>query len=226
MPRAFTAYLEQYALASLEKQDKLAMVIGEHLHELDLDAGTIRFSREQEFPMQVLGTESDNTFSWLWAWADEQTEIPENLLDASRRLREWGTREGLAEFASPSVDLDTADGNAIALISSEVARASCFYRDSYEGGAAYLLLFDKVIDSLPSFDRSRLVRRLSDLLSRYDLNHRNTLVSYLRLKGLSPSEENLLISCELESRERLVAEFDHRGLLTKVNGVPFLEESQ
>ncbi len=226
MQQAFTAYLEQYALVSLEKQDRMAMLIGEHLHELDLDAGTIRFSSELVFPMQVLGTESDNTVTWLWAWADEQTEIPDNLLDASRRLRDWGSKEGLNEFTSPSIDLDRADGNAIALIASQVAGASCFYRDSYEGGAVYLLLFDKTIDSRPSFDRTRLVRGLSDILSRYDLNHRNTLESYFRLKGLSPSAQDLVISCELDSGERLVAEFDRKGRLTKINGAPFLTEPE
>ncbi len=109
---SFQTYLERYALLSLEKQDKLEALIGEHLHELDLDAGTIRFDRFQ-FPMQVIGTESDNTLTWLWAWSDEQTEIPSNLMQSAIQLRTWGSAEGLPEFTLPSVDLNIADGNAI-----------------------------------------------------------------------------------------------------------------
>ncbi len=217
---SFQTYLERYALLSLEKQDKLEALIGEHLHELDLDAGTIRFEGFQ-FPMQVIGTESDNTLTWLWAWSDEQTEIPSNLMQSAIQLRAWGSAEGLSEFTMPSVDLNKADGYGISLVASEVCRASCFFRDDYEGGAVFLLLFDSMIDNGPSFDRQRLVRRLADLFSRYDLNHRNTLLFYLTAKKLSPAAEGNVINCELESGERLLAEFDEAGRLTMVNGAAF-----
>ncbi len=216
----FQTYLERYALLSLEKQDRLDTLIGEHLHELDLDAGVIRFDRYQ-FPMQVIGTESDNSLTWLWAWSDEHTELPANLLQSAIQLRAWGSSEGLFEFTMPSVDLNRADGYAISLISAEVCRASCYYRDSYEGGAVFLLLFDTLIDGGPSFDRQRLVRRLADLLSRYDLNHRNTLLYYLMAKKLSPVTEGTTIGCELESGERLIAGFDEAGRLKTVNGAAF-----
>src|SRR5512147_3313404 len=165
----FLSYLERYALLSLEKQDKLESLIGEHLHDLDLDAGTIRFDTLQ-CPVQVLGTESDNTLTWLWAWADEQSEIPANLIQSAIQLRIWGAEAGVPELTMPSVDLNKADGHAIAMIASEVCKASCYYRDGYEGGAVFLLIFDKTIDNQPPFDRRRLLARLADLLSRYDLN--------------------------------------------------------
>ncbi len=213
-------YLERYALITLEKQDKLESLIAESIHELDLDTGKIRFN-DLAFPMQVLGTESDNTLTWLWAWADEQTEISSSLMQSSIQLRNWGVTEGIPEFTTPSLDLGRADGNVIALISAEVCKASGYYRDSYEGGAVLLLLFDSIIDSQPPFDRGRLVRRMSDIFSRYDLNHRNALLSYLRLKRLSPAEERDTVNCELESGERLNAEFDAAGRLIMVNGTSF-----
>jgi hypothetical protein len=215
---ALTDYLEQYALIALEKQDKFAILIGEHTYDLDLESGKIRFNDNLEFSYQVLGTESDNTLIWLWAWADEQTEeIPVNLLQASRQLREWGSSKGIQEFTLPSVDLDRADGHVLSMIATEVCGASCYYRDAYEGGAAFVLIFDKRIDVQPSFDLSRLSRRFLDLISHYELNHRKVLSSYLRIKGLSPSETGPLITCELESGERLSAEFDEAGRLKLFN---------
>ncbi len=213
-------YLERYALITLEKQDKLESLIGESMHELELEAGIIRFN-DLQFPMQVLGTESDNTLTWLWAWSDEQTEIPSTLMQSAIQLRIWGANEGIPEFTLPSLDLNRADGHLIALIGAEICKASCYYRDCYEGGAAILLLFDKLIDNQPPFDRERLLRRLSDIISRYEINHRNALLSYLRLKKLSPAEERNLVSCELESGERLNAEFDTAGRLIVVNGAAF-----
>src|SRR5208283_456958 len=113
------AYLEKYGLLSLEKQDKLAFLIGEHIQQLDLDEGKIRFD-SLEFPFQVLGTESDNTVTWLWAWAEDQEEIPVNLIAASLELRNWGSSAGIPEFSISSVDLNKADGFLFSLIASEV----------------------------------------------------------------------------------------------------------
>jgi len=210
--------LEQYALISLEKRDKLERLVSEHIYELDLDTRTIRFSNGLEISYQVLGTESDNTLSWLWAWAEEQTEVPMNLLSSAFKLKDWGEREQISEFFSPSVDLTLADGHAIALVSSQICNASSFYRDDYEGGAAFLLLFDNRIDSQPSFDRARLTQQFSELISRMELNHRNTFLSYFLLKGLSPVEKGSLIACELENGEQVIAEFDEAGKVIMLNG--------
>jgi hypothetical protein len=214
-----TEYLEQYALTSLEKQDKLALLLGDHTYVLDLDTGKIRFNDDIEFSYQVLGTESDNSLIWLWAWADEQTdELPVDLLQASRELRDWGLREGVEEFTHPSVDLHNADGHLISMIASGICRASCYHRDAYEGGSAFLLLYDKLIDAQPFFNLSRLSRCFLDLISRYEINHRNVLLSYLRTRGLSLIEKGSAITSELDTGEQLSAEFDNTGRLTRLNG--------
>jgi len=211
------AYLEQYGLISLEKQDRFAYLIGEHMYEFDLDNGKIRFN-DVDFPIQVLGTESDNTLTWLWAWADEQTEIAEHLTTASQELRDWGRNKGVEEFIVPSVTLDRADGHAFSIIASEVCKASCYYRDIYEGGALFVLIFDKRIDNQPSFDITRISKRLLYLISRYELNHRNILLSYFNIKGLIPIEHGHSISGSLETGELLSAEFDENGRLRSLNG--------
>jgi len=216
----FTTYLEQYSLAALEKQDKLEQLLGDDFFELDLDAGKIRLGA-RNIPTQVIGTESDNTLTWLWAWADEQTEIPSSLLQSAIQLRNWGGNSNLPEFIQPSVDLIHADGNAIAMISSQVCKASCFYRDAYEGGAVFHLLFDREIVCQPPFDRARLFLRISDLFSRYELNHRNTMEAYCKSAGLSYRADVNSLNCELATGERMVVEFDESGRLVMFNGAPF-----
>jgi hypothetical protein len=214
-----TKYLEQTALVSLEKQDKLASLLGDYTYVLDLDSGKIRFNDNFDVTCQVLGTESDNTLIWLWAWADEQTEeVPVELLQASRELRDWGSHEGVQEFTLSAVELHKADGHLLSMIAGELCKASCYFRDAYDGGSAFFLLFNKLIDAQPGFDLSRLSRRFLDLISRNDLNHRNTLLSYLRIRGLSYEEKGTAITCEFDSGDRLSAEFDHEDRLTRLNG--------
>ncbi len=213
---ALTTYLEKFALISLEKQNKLVQLIGQHMQQLDFDKGIIRFD-DMEFPFQIIGTESDNTLTWLWAWAEEQTEIPDNLLAASLELRTWGDSEGIAEFTMPSVDLNTADGFRIALIATAVCKASGYYRDVYEGGSLFILLFDARIDNQPSFDLAQLSRHFLTLLSHTELNHRNVLLNYFAMKGLAFNEGISRIACVLETGELLKAEFNASGQLQILN---------
>lgn len=208
-------HFEQYALLSLEKQDKLSRLIGEHYADLDLDAGKVRFGGELEFPFQVLGTESDNTLTWLWAWSEEQAEMPENLLRSAKELRAWGEREGISEFSEPEIDLNRADGQMISLIASAVGKASCYYRDSYQGGALFLLLFGEAINSQPPFDHGQLVHHLSELALTYDFNQRKALLSYLRARNLTFVESGRAVTGKLGSGEMVDMEFDDQGKLLK-----------
>ncbi len=213
-----TVYLEQYALLSLEKQEKLATLVSEHTSELDLDSGKIIFNSGLAVPFQVLGTESDNTLTWLWAWAEEQIEISEHLLTSSLQLKDWGKREGIEEFTIPSVDLGRADGHVLSLISSQVSSASCYYRSPYEGGAVFVLIFSEVVDRQPPFGIDGLSRQFTDLISRYEFNHRNALVSYLRANNLSFTEKGPFVSAKLITGEKLIAEFDGQGRLKTIDG--------
>ncbi len=220
----FISYFEQYALLSLEKQEKLVRLIGEHTAELDLDSGKIIFDNGLDLPFQALGTESDNTLTWLWAWAEEQTEIPENLLTSSLQLKEWGKREGIAEFVIPSVDLNRADGHVLSLIAAEINEASCYYRSSYEGGSVFVLIFSEAVDRQPPFALAGLSRQFTDLISRYELNHRNALVFYLCANNLSFNEKGPFVTAELATGERLTAEFDEQGRLKSLNGTLMASE--
>jgi hypothetical protein len=216
---SLTKYLETYALISLEKQEKFSRLIGEHSAEIDIDSGRIRFSASYEVPFQVLGTESDNTLTWLWAWADEQMELPHELMASSLQLKAWGERNGVREYTVPSMDIDKADGRLLSIIASAVCEAGCFYRDDYEGGALFLLLFDKSIERQPGFDSAGLSRQFSDLMTSYQMNHRNAFVSYCRAKGLHCTEHGTIVDLELESSERIRLEFDSSETLKTINGL-------
>jgi hypothetical protein len=214
------SYFERYALISLEKQARLFSFLGEHILELDLDSGLARFGSDRAYPFQILGTESENSLTWLWAWADEQTEVPENLLASAIQLRAWGQKEGFPEFTLPSLDLDRADGTMLSLIASEICTANGYYRDHYEGGVLFLLLSDIPLDEQQGFDRQGLIRQFADLASRYDFDHRNALRSYLSVKGISLTETGDTLGAELATGERLIVEFNSAGKVNTINGEP------
>ncbi|MDA8099116.1 MAG: hypothetical protein M0042_05765 [Nitrospiraceae bacterium] len=217
---ALAPYFEQFALLGMEKREKLSRIISDRFLELDIDAGIARFGKDWEFPFQVLGTESDNSFSWLWAWADEQAEMPPNLMTSSLDLKMWLMKNGLDEFASPSMDIDIADGTILSVIACQVCKASAFYRDAYDGGALYILLNATAIDSQPGFDRSGLVRNIADLAARYDFSHRKAIRSYLQSSGIIFAEEGETVNALLRTGERLLVEFNDLDKVGTINGEP------
>jgi len=206
---------ERTALLALEKQDKFGRVVSEHLVDLDLVSGTARFGTDIELPFKVLGTTSDNTLTWLWAWSEAQDQIPENVAVAARELRAWGEREGLPEFIEPEVDLGRGDGQMLSMVAVEAAQASCFYRDPYEGGALYFLISGKEIDAQPSLDAERLAFHLRELSEEYEINPRNALLAYFTAKELSSREEGTAVLCRLGNGEPFKMEFDDQGRLVR-----------
>lgn len=215
---AFIDHFETYLLAALEKRHKLFAFIGEHTLDLDLDSGKASFDTGQVFPFQVLGTESDNTLTWLWSWAEEQTEMADGLMASSRALRAWGEHENIPEFSTPAVDLNRADGTMISIVASMIISATCFYREPYEGGALFILLFGAPIDGLPAFTRAQLQRQIVDMAARYDFNQRRALRAYFQYAGLPATENEDTLSAELENGERVVAEFARDDKLIRWNG--------
>jgi hypothetical protein len=214
-------YFEQCALLSLEKQEKFDRLTGEHFSEFDLDAGILKIDNDLALPFQVLGTQSDNTLTWLWAWSEEHADVRSELTTAARTLKEWGLKNSIEEFCLPEVDIGRADGMMISLIAAEVCKASCYYRDAYEGGAVFVLLSGAGIDRQPPFELSGFLRSFTDLASRYDLNHRNMLRSYLRIKGLPFVEDGAMIIGKLESGEEIRMEFDGSNGILSLNGGSF-----
>lgn len=204
---------ERSSLLALEKQDKLAAAAGEHFLEFDLDTGKAKLGSSLECSIQVLGTQSDNTLTWLWAWSEEQGEVPEALIASALGLREWGARQGVREFTEPEIDLDRADGVTIAMIAVEAAGASCYYRDAYDGGSLYLLLSSEAIDRQPPLGARRLAFHLRELAAEHGINPRNTLLAYLRARGIPFSEEGASVRCLLANGEEFSMGFDEQGRL-------------
>lgn len=214
-------YFEQFAMVSLEKQAKFDRLTGEHFAEFDIDAGILRIDNELAFPFQVLGTQSDNTLTWLWAWSEEHADVQPDLLTAAMKLKEWGLKNGIEEFYIPEVDIQRADGMMISLIAAEVGKASCFYRDAYEGGAVFVLLSGTGIDRQPDFELSGFLRSFANIVSLYDFNHRNALLSYLRIKGLPFVEDSAMITGRLGSGEEIRMAFSSSGGIMSLNEESF-----
>ncbi|MCO4770084.1 MAG: hypothetical protein KDA24_08655 [Deltaproteobacteria bacterium] len=130
---------------ALDRQSWLANRIGDATWGFDMATGLMRFDDPKTGAVittacQVLGTESAETETWLWAWANEASGIPTSLIETARALGQVGSERGVPEFSAPSLDLADVDGHTLAVVASAAHAVAGYYRAPYDGGALYVLL--------------------------------------------------------------------------------------
>lgn len=67
--------LERYGGIALEKQLAISDRIAELDWNVDMSAGTATFGNDLTLPIQMLGSVSHQSNTWLWAWANNQAQI-------------------------------------------------------------------------------------------------------------------------------------------------------
>ena len=71
--------IERYGGIALDKQLAFGEAIGNNNWNVDMTQGTISFGEDLTFPVQVLGTISHSSQTWLWAWANPKSGVSENV---------------------------------------------------------------------------------------------------------------------------------------------------
>src|SRR5687768_6419588 len=108
----------QHVATGFARQLALGDLIGDRDWQLDLGQGMVTFGSDLRFPIQLLGTESHDEGTWLWAWANTGSNLPPQVLHLVGWLREYGQRNGVPELTEASFPLDRADGHQLALLAS------------------------------------------------------------------------------------------------------------
>ncbi len=223
----FDDLFADHVATSLEKQCRLLALVGDADNwHLDTELGLIQFqggstlsSIGVEFPLQVLGSESEVSNTWLWSWANTESQLPEWLTHASQILRRFGETEGIAEFITPTFDLSVlGEGGAhrLALVSSGLLRADAYYRAPYERGAVFVLLRSEELEVPANRDPLSLAALFLDVIEQFQVDHRRALTSYLTANGYTIESTPAGLVGQ-SSQGRLAAEFDANGRLARLS---------
>lgn len=136
----------RYGALAWEKQLFLQDLLGENPPNwaFNMDDGTLGFGDLYQFKIQLLGTESEATGTWLWAWANDASQIPADILKESLRLRDHEAVADISIFQhADAFSLnDQSSGHRLTMIASGLLGANAYYRGPYDGGALYMLIFD------------------------------------------------------------------------------------
>ena len=217
-PKLTTTY-DKHAAATFDKQSYLNDIVGALDWEFDMDTGLLGFGGTHEWLAQVLGTESEQSGTWLWGWANDASGIPDNLLACANSLRKLGTDSAIPELTEPQVPADELDGHFWSILATGLCRANAYYRGPYDGGAVYLLIKDANYRHTLDHPLVRLASVFPQAISTYPIsNHKHALKGHAEFLGLSVQpQENATIIADSQGGQ-LSAEFDGQNRLTSLSG--------
>lgn len=204
-------------MASVDQQSCLSDLVGEDYWSVDLAAGLIYFSDRYQWHVQLLGTESAASGTWLWAWANTESNIPAHLLAASLALKAYGEQHGIPELTTPQLPLDQIDGHTLALLASGICEANAYYRCPYEGGALFVLIMDENFPKRTDPPLQRVATVFPQTIASLEVpDHKLALAGYLDHYGLTHEQDGDKIVVKENGEPVLTAAFDAQNRLTKL----------
>lgn len=214
----------RYGAIAWEKQLFLSEQLGENppSWQFTMSDGKLRFEDKFAFDIQLLGTESEATQTFLWAWSNDASNIPDALLTAANELKKKLADDEIFTNADPFPTNEQTNGHRLAMIASTVLGANAYYRGPYEGGALYMLIFD---DAFPQ-DTRKPIQRIATGFAQFIqsvqiFDHKQALRYYAQAHQLniSTSEEGKHLILEQADGERLQASFDVQNRLTQITTI-------
>ncbi len=220
----FSELVERHIGLSFRKQLALGDFLGNHSWQLDIGKGTVDFGKgpglfgkRRVYPIQVLGTEAEESGTWLWAWANTQSNIPPGLLKAVHRVRSFGESQGVNELTTAALPSSEYPGHLLASIAAGIADADCYYRGPYPGGAAFFLVYETPLRQAPPTPDVRVVNVLAQVVGAFAVdNHRAMARAYLESEGFRIDEADSGWSAADESGRVVAITFDDMGRIARI----------
>jgi hypothetical protein len=178
-------HFADHAASSLARQMALGDVIGERAWGLDIQKGLLRFGDDLEYRVQLLGSHAFEPGTWLWIWANAQSNIPPQYTEAAVRMRQRGETEGIAAFTEATVPLGTVTDHMIAMTCSGLEGGRCYYRAPYDGGALFMLLDDVPAQVLAPVPLARVGTVLMEVISQFEIDHRRLVTGFFEQQGFA-----------------------------------------
>lgn len=208
--------LEQYGGIGLDRQRNLYAVIGDNAWNADLDKGEISFGGNLAFPIQVLGTFSHSSKTWLWGWANTKSNIPSNLLQQALQLKSHGEVHEIPLLKHSDFDAEINDLHLIGMIASGMFNTSAYYLADYGQGIMLVTFKSATIDKADSSDLPRVSTVFPEFISSFEVNHRTAFENYVKNKGYTIDlQENQIIA--ERNGTKITAVFDKLSRLTRLH---------
>jgi len=214
---SFNKLLSQHIGTSFARQLAFADFLGDRDWSLDLETGVAGFGDDLQFPIQLLGSEAEQSQTWLWAWANQHIEPAPESMKVVNQVRKVGEEKGIAEFTEPSFSLEQADGHALSMVVAGIKGNCCYYRGPYEGGAVFFLVMGLPATLFEPVPAERVLRVIPEVLSNFSVDHRVMATSFLKSQGFNLTEAGQQIAAE-RNKSTISLDFDEQARITNIGG--------
>lgn len=187
----YQSLITTHAGSAYKRQLDFGDLLGQHSWEVNLDLGVASFGDGLSFPLQVIGTESESSQTWLWGWANHASGIPGPLLKVSDQLRDLGERESIPELGTEEIPLGgNVSGFVYGLLATAIGNQSAHYRGAYPGGALFFTVdqvpFPEISD--PTKYLMRCLETMTGIMSLIDLDAKAACKAFLTQEGFVVEE--------------------------------------
>ncbi|HAA16849.1 MAG TPA: hypothetical protein DCE41_36110 [Cytophagales bacterium] len=214
---SWQALLNQSAGMSFEMQQNLGDIIGDQDWQIDLPAARLTFGGQLNFPIQILGSLSFQDHTWMWGWANSQSNIPEPLLTQANTLRELGEKHRIPEMTTGHFEVPEGFEYQAGTIGRGVFQADGYYCANYGTGTLVATIKSDLIPKIDPEAIERVITLFPQLISGLPLDHRAAFLHYATARGLETIEEDTIILATRGIQE-VVATFNEQGILQGIEG--------
>ncbi|GHT41828.1 hypothetical protein FACS189443_4110 [Planctomycetales bacterium] len=141
---------DRFGVLAFERQCDLQELIQGEDWNLDINKGEITFGKKIRAEIQLIGSFAQSNKSWLWSWANEESDVPQSRLLQSLRLKEIGESNGIPQFTTPCFDTEKIVGHLFAMIASGLFGASGYYPAGFGNGHVFATISSPQIDEFSS----------------------------------------------------------------------------
>jgi hypothetical protein len=185
-----------------------------------LSAGKLLFTHEQNgdyaFPIQVIGTQTTENPSWLWAWANTGSPISKKLLKSATQTQKYGEKHKILELTTAEVPLSRLNGHFFAIVASGICKADAYFAAPYDRGAAFLLVDWGKLRNYPVSPLARATFTIPRGISTVPIpDHRLAIREYLSVLGLVAQEQSDALIVQVTDTPVLRIDFDEHGRMVK-----------
>ncbi|KAF9275879.1 hypothetical protein BGZ68_010447 [Mortierella alpina] len=208
----------QHVVASFDKQLSLGDIIGSADWHADMENQTVTFGSQHCFKMQVIGTESSSSNTWLWAWAN-QGRIPAAALCASEELHALGRQNNIPELTQNMLPItEEINGHNLMAIATGICNGDAYYRGPYDGGAVFMLIRDQDFPRETVDPVIRIPTVFTQAIMAFSISdHKVAFRHYVEYYHGRIEETDDTILAEFDDGSRVEAKFEPPHRLTSIS---------
>ena len=146
---------------------------------VNFQEGLISFG-EDAYPIQFLGSESNQTNTWLWGW-ENVNQFDTQLLQLVEQVRQYGEEKALAPLQKAELMLDDdIDGHTLSIVACGIQEPPvCYYRCPHANGAAFVALNDVPEDVFQPVDAWKFMNIVAQCLKTHIVDQKIFVESFL-----------------------------------------------